>query len=81
MIKPLCNYLCERMVNNKLFITFIRSFVVLVSCIFVSLTYDNVYSLIFMVNDGKRRIIYDNQKLVFNHYKLHNVNIIANIFL
>ena len=80
MIKPIYKYLYETMVKQKLLITFISSFFVLVSYKIVSLTYDHEYLQLLILNNGKRKIFYDIYKLVFHHDKLHPDNIGAGIF-
>ena len=60
MTKPIYNYLCEKMVQKKLFTKFMSSFFVQLSYKIVILTYDHSYLQLFMLNNGKRRVIYDN---------------------
>ena len=65
MIKPFYNYLRETMIHGKTFITFISSLFVLLSYQILTLTYDHGYLQLLMLNNGKRRIIYVDKKLVF----------------
>ena len=60
MIKPLHKYLCETMVQEKIFIIFLRSFFVLENYKIATLTYDHRYLQLLVLNNGKRKIIYDN---------------------
>ena len=53
------------------------TYFVLISYQIVTLAYGHSYLLWMMLNNGKRKIIYDNYKL-FCHYKLHNDDIIPN---
>ena len=60
MVKPIYNYLCETIVQEKLFITFISSFFVLVSYNIVTLTCDHGYLQLLMFKNGRGDIICDN---------------------
>ena len=44
----------------------------------VTLTYDEIYLLLLMLNNDTKNIIYENKKIIFCHDKLRNDNIIPN---
>ena len=59
MIKPIYNYLCENG-TMKFFMTIKSSFFVMISYQIVTLTYDQSYLQLKMLNNGTRESIYDN---------------------
>ena len=80
MIKPIYDYLCQTMDQEKLIMTFRSSFFVLINYQIVTLTYDHSYLRLFILNNGRRRIIYNNHKLFFRRDKLHNDTLVPNKF-